>query len=334
MESPPPPLVSVGIIVRNEAKHIGETLERLAQLQFDPDRWELIVIDGHSTDGTWEIIQKFAGIAPPMVVRPLREEGERGHGNARNLVLTNARGQYVAFTDADCIVAPDWLTTLVSEIENERARDPRVVAVGGIRYPIETDHWQEKLLNAMLATKLGSGGSAGFVIGQSRYVDSVGNYNAIYVRDVALAHKYRTIRVGEDFEFNRRLTRLGHRIVLSPLPKVYHHQTGDFGDFLQQMTGYGQAQARVWKRFGEVRLFAPVMALFWLGVLVGWTSIFVSLILFCIYCGIVGLYALVVAVTSISVTLKMRSLSGLSALALYPLQHAAYAWGFLKGLIK
>jgi glycosyltransferase involved in cell wall biosynthesis len=326
------PLVSVGIIVRNEAKHIGETLDHLARLQFEPARWELIIVDGQSTDGTWEIIQDVAAKASPLIVRPLREEGERGHGNARNMVLAHARGQYVAFTDADCIVATDWLNSLVSELECERAKDPRVVAVGGIRYPIETEHWKEKLFNAMLATTLGSGGSAGFVIGQSRFVDSIGNYNAIYIRDVAAAEKYRTIRVGEDFEFNRRLNRLGHRIVLSPLPKVYHHQEQSFRAFLRQMISYGSSQARVWKQFGEVRRFAPINALFWLGVLLGWTSLFLSPFLFWVYCGIVGAYFLLVAVTAVSIATKMRSLSGLAALVLFPMQHASYAWGFLKGL--
>lgn len=332
MDSSRIPLVTVGLIVRNEAAHIAETLEHLARIHFDSGFWELVIVDGHSTDGTWEILQAFAEKSPPMLVRPLREEGERGHGNARNMVLTHARGQYVAFTDADCIVAPDWLASLVSELESERTRDPHVVAVGGIRYPIETDRWKERLLNAMLGTILGSGGSAGFVIGQSRRVDSIGNYNAIYVREVAVAAKYQNIRIGEDFEFNRRLNRLGHHIVLSPLPKVYHHQTASFREFLVQMVGYGQAQARVWKCFGVVRPFAPIMALFWIGVLIGWTSLFVSPILFWIYCGIVGSYALLVAVTAISVASKLRSATGLAAVALYPMQHAGYAWGFVKGL--
>jgi glycosyltransferase involved in cell wall biosynthesis len=338
MDCSPVPLVTVGLIVRNEAKHIGETLDHLARLHFEPGRWELIVVDGQSTDGTWEIVESFAANAPPMIVRPLREEGEgeseRGHGNARNMVLTHARGQYVAFTDADCIVAPDWLAVLVSELESERARDARVVAVGGIRYPIETNHWKEKLLNAMLGTLLGSGGSAGFVFRQSRYVDSIGNYNAIYVREIAVAQKYRPIRVGEDFEFNRRLNRLGHRIVLSPLPKVFHHQEHSFRAFLRQMMAYGHSQARVWKRFGEVRRFAPIMALFWLGVLIGWTSIFLSPYLFWAYCLTVASYSLVVAATAVSVALKMRSVSGLAAIALFPMQHAMYAWGFMRGLAR
>ncbi len=328
------PRVTVGLIVRNEAKHIRETLDYLARLQFAADSWELVIVDGQSTDGTWEIIQDFAANSPPMVVRPFREEGERGHGNARNMVLANARGQYVAFTDADCIVAPDWLSTLVAVLEGERAKDPNVVAVGGIRYPIATDNWKERLLNAMLGTILGSGGSAGFVIRQNRFVDSVGNYNAIYVREIALAHKYRNIRIGEDFEFNRRLNRLGYRIVLSPSPKVYHHQTDSFGSFLQQMIGYGKGQARVWKRFGEMRLFAPLMALFWIGVAIGWTSLFVSATLFWTYCGIVGAYFLVVALTSIMLVIKERSASCLLAMLLYPMQHAAYAWGFVRGLLS
>jgi hypothetical protein len=115
---------------------------------------------------------------------------------------------------------------------------------------------------------------------------------------------------------------------------VFHHQEHRFRAFLQQMMVYGQSQARVWKRFGEVRRFAPLMALFWLGVLVGWTSIFVSTYLFWAYCAIVISYFAIVAVSAVSVAIRMRSAAGLAALALYPTQHAAYAWGFVRGLLR
>ncbi|MFI4876558.1 MAG: glycosyltransferase, partial [Blastopirellula sp. JB062] len=226
--------VSIGIIVRNEANTIGPLLESVSRLQFG-DAWELIVVDGKSTDGTQEAVARFQQTHPELTVRLVEEQGIGSHGNARNHVIDAAQGEWIAFTDADCVVAADWLTALVETIEKERAADETVVAAGGIRSPIESTDWKERTLNALLATTLGSGGSAGFVQRSSRFVDSIGNYNSIYHGDVLRQQRYLPLRFGEDFELNRRLRRLGYKIVLSPRPLVRHRQEGSFSAFVRQL---------------------------------------------------------------------------------------------------
>ncbi|MFO0970287.1 MAG: glycosyltransferase [Gemmataceae bacterium] len=329
-----PVQVTVGLIVRNEAASIAATLHHLLQLDFDPAAAEIIIVDGASTDGTVDIVNRCIADHPGRRIRLIPETGPRGHGNARNLVLENAQGQYVAFTDADCHLPADWLRTLVRLLDSARRDDPHVVAAGGIRYPAPPRHWKERLLNDLLGSYLGSGGSAGFVLARSRFVDSIGNYNVIYLRSVAAAEKYLPIRFGEDFEFNRRLTSKGYKLLLSPDAKVYHHQDPSFRAFARQMASYGLGQARVWKLTGHVRLFAPLVALFFIVVAVGWVTAFFSTPLFLAYLAIPASYALVVLASSLALATRHRSPSLLLATLLFPMQHAAYAFGFLRGLFQ
>jgi cellulose synthase/poly-beta-1,6-N-acetylglucosamine synthase-like glycosyltransferase len=191
--------------------------------------------------GTQQIARDFAENHENVTL--VVEPWEKGtHGKARNLLVEHARGEYVAFTDGDCLVARDWLrrrvTTLLSEIE----QDPAVVAAGGIRRPAEGGNWQEGLLNTMLGTCFGSGGSKGLCLTARRYVDSLANYNVIYTRQVLRREKYSALGFGEDYELNRRLGRRGYKIAFIPSACVYHSQQPSFGAFAQQMFRYGHGQ--------------------------------------------------------------------------------------------
>ncbi|UUO06384.1 glycosyltransferase [Blastopirellula sp. J2-11] len=324
--------VSIGIIVRNEAGAIGALLESVALLEFS-DSWELIIVDGHSTDGTQAVVTQFQQAHPELSIRLIEERGVGSHGNARNNVIDVALGEFIAFTDADCVVANNWLAAQVGTLQAERAADAAVVAVGGIRSPIESSDWKERTLNALLATTLGSGGSAGFVTQANRFVDSVGNYNAIYVGDVLREQRYLPLRFGEDFELNRRLNQLGYKIVLSSSPVVRHRQEGSFAAFAQQLYSYGRGQANVYRKTGHVRWFAPAVSLFWMGVLLGWLAALVwSPLIFC-YISVIAIYLLAVCVSTAQVCRATRDMRSLITLAVYPLAHFTYGVGFLRGIL-
>lgn len=105
------PVVAVVVPAFDEAGSIGATLAALAR-QTDPG-FRLIVVDNASTDGTGDVVRRFAGTVtfPVEVII----ETERGAGTAadtgfRHAIATGAR--FLARTDADCLPAPDWVATL------------------------------------------------------------------------------------------------------------------------------------------------------------------------------------------------------------------------------
>jgi len=90
------PLVSVVVPTRNAGRTIDACL-RSIRAQTWP-ALELIVVDNHSTDGTWQIAERHADLA-------LRGGPERSA--QRNLGIAHAAGEWVLYIDADMELAPD-----------------------------------------------------------------------------------------------------------------------------------------------------------------------------------------------------------------------------------
>ena len=96
----PAPLVSVIIPVYNGERHLASTLESVVAQDYRPI--EILVIDDGSEDGSAGVAQGFPD------VRYFHQHNQ-GPGVARNLGLENARGELVAFLDADDIWTPNKL---------------------------------------------------------------------------------------------------------------------------------------------------------------------------------------------------------------------------------
>lgn len=124
--SPPagfePPSVTVLTAARNEAAHIAETVRNKLAQRYPPEKLEVIVISDGSTDGTDERVR---AIGDPRV-RLLRQEPRAGKTAALNLAVPQARGEVLAFADANSLWAPDALARLV-----EPLADPAVGYVTG-----------------------------------------------------------------------------------------------------------------------------------------------------------------------------------------------------------
>jgi glycosyltransferase involved in cell wall biosynthesis len=99
-------MFSVVIPARNAAHVIAGQLEALARQGFS-GRWEVIVVDNASNDGTREEALKFESRLPGLRVVDACEK--RGRSYARNTGAGDARGDYLLFVDADDQVAEGWL---------------------------------------------------------------------------------------------------------------------------------------------------------------------------------------------------------------------------------
>jgi glycosyltransferase involved in cell wall biosynthesis len=114
------PSASVIVPAYNAERTIDECIGSLLELRYPAGKLELRVVDNGSGDGTLEALRRYGDRIVPL------HEREPGPAAARNAGLRGAGGEVVAFTDADCVVDPDWLARLVVPLE-----DPRVGIAGG-----------------------------------------------------------------------------------------------------------------------------------------------------------------------------------------------------------
>ena len=105
----PTPFVSIIIPVYNDGDFLKTCLAALAKQTYAKDRYEIIVVDNNSEEDVSLVTKPFERVI-------LAHESTPGSYIARNKGLTLAKGDVIAFTDADCIPQPDWLETGVATL--------------------------------------------------------------------------------------------------------------------------------------------------------------------------------------------------------------------------
>jgi glycosyltransferase involved in cell wall biosynthesis len=109
-------MISVVIPAFNEEKRIERSLIALSNQTIPRDQYELIVVDGGSHDKTCQIAQDYADLV-------FVQESERVAG-ARNDGFLRSRHGLVATTDADSIVAPNWIEQAIGSFSDQMLSYP------------------------------------------------------------------------------------------------------------------------------------------------------------------------------------------------------------------
>jgi len=182
-------MISVIIPAYNEGATIRRCLCALSHQTIPRNAYELIVVDGNSDDNTREIAAEFADLV-------FIQDSERVPG-ARNDGFARAKYDIVATTDADSIVAPDWIEQVLHSF-----KDPRVVLAFGPVTPIEVTPKNRRyvlLFNALMrigaATRL--------------YYYTLGCNTAFRYEPLARAGMYRIKDAGDDLEVAFRMRKRG-----------------------------------------------------------------------------------------------------------------------------
>jgi glycosyltransferase involved in cell wall biosynthesis len=112
MTAPASVRVSIVTPFLNPGPFLREAVESVLAQTYGA--WELLLVDDGSTDGSTEVAQAFA-TAHPERIRYLAHDGgaNRGASASRNLATRRARGELIAFLDADDVYLPDKLAAQV-----------------------------------------------------------------------------------------------------------------------------------------------------------------------------------------------------------------------------
>lgn len=211
------PFVSVVVPVWNGEASVRACLEALTSQTYPRDRYEVLLIDNGSTDRTVEIARGVAGVA-------VLSEPAPGSYAARNTGLHQARGEIVAFTDADCAPRTNWLENGVRAL----CAHPESGVVGG--------HV------ALYHDGKGSDACAKydqlFSMFQSASVErgQCATANWFARRDLMLAHGGfdASLKSGGDWELSARIAAAGRRAVFAPDAVVEHPARSTFDELARK----------------------------------------------------------------------------------------------------
>jgi GT2 family glycosyltransferase len=215
---------TIVIPVFNMANTIGQCLESITALDYDPDAFEVIVVDNMSTDDTRGIVAKFP-------VKILDEKVFQSSYAARNTGIAAARGKLIAFTDADCVVDRAWLAEIAREIGDE--------SFGCFAGEILSS--PPTTLVERFSEHIGLLRQKGPISGWHHrpYAQTA---NAVYRREVfnRVGFFHPTVKSGGDADIAWRMqSETQYKIKFVPKAVVYHHHRTDAPALYSQFRRYG-----------------------------------------------------------------------------------------------
>jgi succinoglycan biosynthesis protein ExoA len=243
--------ISAIVAPYNEERHIRHCLEALLRQELPDGDFEIIVVDGMSTDGTRAAVRSLPEFGKRI---RLIENRRRLQVYALNLGVQAARGEYVAFISAHAEYSRDYFRSCLEVMHRTGA-----TAVGGVQMP-----FGEGLLGRAIAWCM----STPYGMGNARYryatkeeeVDSL--FCAFMRRDVLeqLGGFDERFPYDEDSDLGYRIRSIGGKLIVSPAIGVRYHVRRSLSALSRQMFRYGY-----WRRFTQLmhpgrvplRVYAP-----------------------------------------------------------------------------
>jgi glycosyltransferase involved in cell wall biosynthesis len=205
--------ISVVIPTYNRMEDLERCLSALERQSIPRKRFEVIVVDGGSSDATLDLLDSFR--RKGRLDLSYHVERKRGAAAARNLGIKKARGGIIAFTDDDCVPSEGWL----SELSGAFPQDGRCAGVGGIVVPLE-----DRLIPRYLHVR-----RAGRGVGFGTRAIHLATTNAMYRRSALLdvgCFNDRMI-IGEDIDLSQRILRKGYYLKSFDSGLVRHRYVTD-----------------------------------------------------------------------------------------------------------
>lgn len=249
------PEASVIIPAFNAARWLPEQLDALAR-QVEPPRFEVLVSDNGSTDGTRGLVE---ALQCPFEVRWLDASGTQSAAYARNIGASAARSAILLFCDADDLVSPNWARSLVDAfrgsagalvagaVHHERFNDAEVRQAYEIGPDVTVDMLADQpaiVEPGAFANYLPSVTGASFAIDRETYL-AVGGMDASFPGG------------SEETDFSWRVQRHGTRLVSAPNGFVHYRLRSTARGIFRQQRIQQRARIMLWVRYRDTPMTGP-----------------------------------------------------------------------------
>lgn len=221
------PMLSVIVPCRNEEGFIGPCLGSIFRNIYPTDKYEILVVDGMSTDGTRSIVRELAKSNAVKLLDNPRKITPAG----LNIGLRAAKGEVICRVDAHAQISRDYLRRCVEHLCADAAEN-----IGGSMRTIPSRrNLMAKSIALCMSHKFGVGNSA-FRTGvdQPTFTDTVfgGCYKKETLERIGLYNE--NLPRTQDFELNQRLRKSGGRILLDPAIQCYYFAPPNLHCFVRQ----------------------------------------------------------------------------------------------------
>lgn len=134
--------LSVSVIVpyRNEQNNLKQLLEGLSKQNYNQDKLEIILVNDHSTDDSYEIAEN-ALVDFPFQCKHLSQTKNSGKKSAIKLGIKNSEHEIILCTDADCTMEENWVKQMQTAFHSEQVH----MALGPLLLESDGTSWFQKL---------------------------------------------------------------------------------------------------------------------------------------------------------------------------------------------
>jgi len=329
------PFITVVMPVRNEARFIAETIEQLLKQVYPADRYEIIVADGMSDDGTREIVTEVARHHPQVLLidNPIRLSSA-----GRNAGFKSGRGDYFLVVDGHCYIPDNQLFRNVTDCFKKSGADclgrPQPLDPPGL-----TDF--QKSVALARASRLGHGGDS-LIFGDYEGFASPVSNGAAYTRQVfeKVGYVDEYFDAAEDVEFNYRVEQAGMKCYTSHKLTVRYFPRENLRGLFRQMTRYGKGRRKFTLKHKEALTVNQLIpAAFVTGLLCLFCSLFLYLftgyyLLLILTALPYTLYLLLVSAEAVKTAMRDSIQYALPVPVIIFTIHFGLGYGFLKETIR
>jgi len=231
----PTPRYSVIVPVHNSARTIEPCLEALLDQSLPKETYEILIVDDGSTDNTAELVERYP-------VRLLKQ-AHAGPASARNLGATAALGEFLIFTDADCLPIRIWLEEIVRPLE----KDGQVAGAQG-SYQTEQTNLIARFTQVELEVKYAA-------LRRKAYIDFLDTASAALRREAFWEEggfdPSFSEASNEDTQLSFSLASKGRRLVFAEKAVVYHRHPESLRRYLSRKWRHGFWRTRVYRQHPE-----------------------------------------------------------------------------------
>ncbi len=239
------PSVSILVPAHNEEIVMAGTIESLLHLDYPRDKFEVIVIDDSSTDGTRRVIEHIMSQDRRLKLVAIPEGlGGRGKSYALNVGLEHAAHELIVVFDADNTPEPQSLRYLVAEM----MADPTLAAAVG---KVRTVNAATNFLTRCIAVEFVS---FQWMVQAGRWrlfgLASLPGTNYVIRREaLERAGGWDPTAIADDAELTVRLSQEGYHIKFVPYAVTWEPEPQDWGVWLRQRLRWARGGTYVLRKF-------------------------------------------------------------------------------------